>query len=40
MGKITFAGHLDPFMPFLRLGEEVNVGIDTSFGLGRIKLHY
>jgi CRISPR/Cas system endoribonuclease Cas6 (RAMP superfamily) len=34
-GKITFSGDLGPFMPFLRLGAEVNVGQGTSFGLGR-----
>ncbi|MEW6664244.1 MAG: hypothetical protein AB1512_03340 [Thermodesulfobacteriota bacterium] len=32
-------GELGPFMPFLRMGEQVNVGQGTSFGLGRIKAH-
>jgi len=36
--KITFVGNLSPFMPYLRLGEQVNVGQGTSFGLGRIQL--
>ncbi|MBN1227558.1 MAG: CRISPR system precrRNA processing endoribonuclease RAMP protein Cas6 [Deltaproteobacteria bacterium] len=36
-GKISFSGDLTPFMPFLRLGEQVNVGQSTSFGLGRYK---
>jgi hypothetical protein len=37
-GKITFSGDLGPFMPFLRLGEQVNVGQGTSFGLGRMSV--
>jgi hypothetical protein len=37
-GKITFSGDLGPFMPFIRLGAEVNVGQGTSFGLGRMRL--
>ena len=34
-GRIRFAGELGPFMPYVRLGEQVNVGQGTSFGLGR-----
>ncbi|HAY22295.1 MAG TPA: hypothetical protein DCY27_09030 [Desulfobacterales bacterium] len=37
-GTITFAGELGPFMPYLRLGEQVNVGQGTTFGLGRYGL--
>ncbi|MBW1699611.1 MAG: CRISPR system precrRNA processing endoribonuclease RAMP protein Cas6 [Deltaproteobacteria bacterium] len=37
-GKITFSGVLNPFMPWIRLGERVNIGQGTSFGLGKIKL--
>lgn len=37
-GKITFSGPLGPFMPYLRLGEAVNVGQATTFGLGRYRL--
>jgi len=37
-GKITFTGNLSPFMPYLRLGEQVNVGQGTSFGLGRYEI--
>ena len=36
-GSITFAGDFSPFMPYLRLGEQVNVGQGTSFGLGRMR---
>ena len=38
-GSITLEGGLGPFMPFLRMGEQVNVGQGTSFGLGRIEAH-
>ena len=34
-GRITFEGDLGAFMPLLRMGERVNVGQGTSFGLGR-----
>jgi len=37
-GKISFKGNLTPFMPFLRLGEQVNVGQSTSFGLGKYEI--
>lgn len=37
-GSITFEGELGPFMPLLRMGEQVNVGQGTSFGLGRMCL--
>ena len=34
-GRISFSGELGPFMPWLKLGEKVNVGQSTTFGLGR-----
>ena len=37
-GRISFTGPLGPFMPLLRLGEHVNLGQNTSFGLGRYEL--
>lgn len=37
-GRITFAGELAPFVPYLRLGESVNVGNGTTFGLGKYVL--
>ena len=39
-GSITFAGHLEPFLPFLRLGAQVNVGQGTTFGLGGYEINY
>lgn len=38
MGKISFAGSLGPLMPCLRLGEHLNVGQQTTFGLGRFRI--
>ncbi len=35
-GSITFQGELDEFMPILRYGEQVNIGKQTVFGLGKI----
>ncbi|MFQ5851041.1 MAG: CRISPR system precrRNA processing endoribonuclease RAMP protein Cas6 [Candidatus Binatia bacterium] len=35
VGEITYAGGLEPFMAFLRLGELLHVGKGTSFGLGK-----
>jgi CRISPR/Cas system endoribonuclease Cas6 (RAMP superfamily) len=38
MGRIIFSGELRPFLPYLRLGQAVNVGQATTFGLGRYEL--
>jgi len=38
MGEMTFAGDLEPFWPFLKLGEWIHVGKGTSFGLGRYRI--
>jgi CRISPR/Cas system endoribonuclease Cas6 (RAMP superfamily) len=35
LGRLTFAGDLEPFWSVLILGTYVNVGKNTSFGLGR-----
>lgn len=37
-GEIEFESNLTPFMPYLKLGEVVNVGQGTSFGLGRYNI--
>jgi len=34
VGELTFAGELEEFMPFLRLGELLNVGKGAAFGMG------
>ena len=38
MGEMTFEGNLEPFWPFLKLGEWIHVGKGTSFGLGRYRI--
>lgn len=38
VGGITFRGDLGPFLPYLRLGEQVNIGQSTTSGLGRCQM--
>lgn len=38
IGSVTFEGDLEPFLPFLLLGEHVHVGKGTSFGLGKYQI--
>ncbi len=35
VGKIIFQGALEPFMPFIRLGEYFHIGKAATFGLGK-----
>ena len=39
-GQITYSGDLAPFLPFLRMGQYVHVGKNTTFGLGQYRLSY
>jgi hypothetical protein len=39
LGTLSFAGHLAPFLPLLRMGQYVHIGAGTAFGLGRYRLH-
>lgn len=38
IGDITFEGELEPFRPFILLGEWIHAGKKTAFGLGRYEL--
>ncbi|MBI4778016.1 CRISPR system precrRNA processing endoribonuclease RAMP protein Cas6 [Candidatus Desantisbacteria bacterium] len=38
VGKITFEGNIEPFMPLIQAGEVLHVGKGTSFGLGRYEI--
>ena len=38
MGAITYRGAVQPFLPYLRLGEWIHIGGKTSFGLGKYRL--
>ncbi len=35
IGKVSYEGKLDDFLPFIRLGEFVHVGKSTAFGMGK-----
>ncbi len=37
-GEITFRGNMDPFIGFLKAGEDLHIGNNTSFGLGKYKI--
>jgi len=38
LGTITYAGDLEPFIPYLALGEWIHIGGKTSFGLGKYNI--
>ncbi|MGI6647589.1 MAG: CRISPR system precrRNA processing endoribonuclease RAMP protein Cas6 [Bacillota bacterium] len=35
VGDIEFAGEITPFWPFLLMGQEIHIGKNTTFGLGK-----
>ncbi len=37
-GQITFKGDLEPFLPYIILGQYIHVGKGTSFGLGKYEI--
>lgn len=39
VGDIVFSGDLGPFLPYLKMGEFLNVGKDGSFGLGKYRIY-
>jgi len=38
LGNITFEGDLKEFIPFIKLGEYIHIGKQTSFGLGQYEI--
>lgn len=40
VGRVVLSGPLGPFLPYLRLGSQVNVGQETTFGLGKFQLEF
>jgi len=38
LGDITFEGDLKEFIPFIKLGEYIHIGKQTSFGLGKYEI--
>ncbi len=37
IGRVTFQGKISDFLPYIKLGEYIHIGKNTSFGLGRYK---
>ena len=37
IGKIRFSGELEPFLPFISLGEYLHIGHHTAFGFGQYR---
>ena len=40
IGKIRFMGELEPFLPFIHLGEYLHIGHHTAFGHGQYRLTF
>ena len=38
VGKICFSGELEPFLPFIYLGEYLHIGHHTAFGFGQYRV--
>ena len=38
VGSVTYRGDFGKFMPFISLGEQIHVGKNTTFGLGRYQI--
>jgi CRISPR/Cas system endoribonuclease Cas6 (RAMP superfamily) len=34
-GQITYSGEIQEFIPYIKLGEIIHIGKNTSFGLGK-----
>lgn len=40
VGGVTYEGDFERFMPFIALGEQIHVGKNTTFGLGKYRINY
>jgi len=38
IGSVVYKGEIKPFLPLLRLGEYINIGKNTTMGMGRIEI--
>ena len=38
LGNVTYTGELEPFLPFIALGQYVHVGKNATFGLGKYQI--
>ena len=38
LGSVTYSGELEPFLPFIALGQYVHVGKNATFGLGKYRI--
>ena len=39
IGKARFIGALEPFLPFIYLGEYLHIGHHTAFGFGQYRIN-
>ena len=40
VGKVTYVGNFDKFMPVIALGEQIHIGKNTTFGLGKYRIRH
>ncbi|OQX86069.1 MAG: hypothetical protein B6D55_06585 [Candidatus Omnitrophica bacterium 4484_70.2] len=40
IGRITYKGNFENFLPFIKLGEMIHIGKNTSFGLGKYVVEF